>query len=114
MMFIAVLLWIGEWRMASSEWNAHIRYSPLAIRPLYSRHIEPRLLAASITPQRAVLADRVGALKDPVLPRSQAREDFRFHGLGADEAQIRLHAGEAVRREARAFLEKHPDLVVPV
>src|SRR3982075_1716366 len=91
-------------------------YSPLAIRysPLHSRHIELRLLAGAVAPQRAVLADRVGALKNPVLPRRQAREDFRFHGLRSDEAQIGFHAGEAVGREAGALLKKHPDLVVPV
>ena len=30
--FIAVLLWLGEWRMGSSEWKSAIRYSPLPIR----------------------------------------------------------------------------------
>src|SRR6202043_433174 len=85
-------------RMANSEWRRK-NHSPLAIRRLNSRHIEPRLLAASIAPQRAVLADRVGALEDPVLPGGQPGEDFRFHGFGTDEAQIGFHAGEAVRRE---------------
>src|SRR5258708_22786439 len=82
--------------------------------PLHPRHIELRLLAGAVALERAVLADRVGALKDPVLPRRQAREDFRFHGLGPDEAQIGFHAGEAVGREAGALLEEHPDLVLPV
>src|SRR6266481_5127490 len=99
--------------MANREGKT-IRYSLLAIRPLHSRHIELRLLAGAVTAQRAVLADRVGALEDPVLPRRQPREDFRFHGLGADEAQIRFHAGEAVGRERGALLEEHPDFVVPV
>src|ERR1700759_5379255 len=101
----------GKWRMERGELFA-IRHSPFAL--LYSRHIELRLLAGAVAPQRAVLADRVGALKDPVLPRRQAREDFRFHGLGPDEAQIGFHAGEAVGREAGALLEEHPDLVIPV
>src|ERR1700686_2204263 len=91
-----------------------IRYSPFAIRPLNPRHIELRLLTGAIAPQRAVLADRVGALKNPVLPRRQPREDFRFHGLGPDKAQIGFHAGKAVGREAGALLEEHPDLVIPV
>src|SRR6266852_9934653 len=91
-----------------------IRYSPFAIRPLSSRHIELRLLAGAIAPQRAVLADCVGALKDPLLPRRQPREDLRFHGLGPDKAQIGFHAGKAVGREAGALLEEHPDLVIPV
>src|SRR4051794_17491200 len=47
----------------------------------YPRHIELRLLAGAVAPERAVLADRVGALKNPVLPRRQPRKDFRFHGL---------------------------------
>src|SRR5712664_2166120 len=82
--------------------------------PSHPRHIELRLLAGAVAPQRAVFADRVGALKGPVLPRRQAREDFRFHGLGSDEAQVRFHAGETVRRETGALLEEHPDLVVPI
>src|ERR1700704_4983976 len=90
------------------------RYSPFATRLLNPRHIELRLLAGAVAPQRAVLANRVGALEDPVLPRRQAREDFRFHGLGPDEAQIGFHAGETVGREAGALLEEHPDLVIPV
>src|SRR4030088_2819950 len=81
---------------------------------LNSRRIELRLLAGAVALERAVFADRVGALEDPVLPRRQAREDFRFHGFGPDEAQIGFHAGEAIGREAGAFLEEHPDLVIPV
>src|SRR5258708_11357713 len=81
---------------------------------LDSRHIVFRLLARSVTPQRALFADRVGALEDPVLPRGQAREDFRFHGFGSDETQIGFHAGQAVGREAGTLLEEHPDLVIPV
>src|ERR1700694_3043825 len=103
----------GEWRMASGEWKP-IRYSPLAIRLLHPRHIELRLLAGAVAPERAGFADRVGALKNPVLPRRQPREDFRFHGLGPDEAQVGFHAGKAVGREAGALLEEHPDLVIPV
>src|SRR5919201_178081 len=55
---------------------------------LHPRHIELRLLSGAVAAQRARFTDRVGALEDPVLPRGQAREDFRFHGLGADEAQV--------------------------
>src|SRR5713226_4834098 len=44
----------------------------------HPRHIELRLLAGAVTAQRAGLADRVGTLKDPVLPRRQAGKDFRF------------------------------------
>src|SRR5258708_7738879 len=101
--------------MASSEWRIGkeklfaIRYSPLD-----SRHIELRLLAGAVTAQRAVFADRVGTLEDPVLPRGEAREDLRFHGLRSDETQIGFHAGEAVGRKRRALLQEHPHLVVPV
>src|SRR6185436_13365833 len=46
--------------------------------------------------QSAVLADGVGTVEDPVLPGGEAPEDARQHGLGAGEAQARLHAGERV------------------
>src|SRR5271167_4870645 len=114
MMFMGKSPVVGNWRMANGEWKKTIRHSPFATRLLNPRHIELRLLAGAVAAQRAVFADRVGALKDPVLPRRQAREDFRFHGLGTDEAQIGFHAGEAVGREAGALLEEHPDLVIPV
>src|ERR1700692_2286999 len=82
--------------------------------PLNPRHIELRPLTGAVAPQRAGLADRVGALKDPVLPGRQAGKDFRFHGLRSDEAQVGFHAGETVWRKTGALLEEHPDLVVPV
>src|SRR6516225_5703021 len=85
--------------------------TPYSLNP---GRIEMRLLPGAVAAQRAVLADRVGALEDPVLPRRQAREDLRFHGFGPDKAQIGFHTGEAVGREAGALLEKHPDLVIPV
>src|ERR1700734_3800471 len=96
--------------------NGMKSYSLFAIRYslLHSRHVELRLLAGAVAPQCAVLADRVGALEDPVLPRRQPREDFRFHGLRPDEAQIGFEAGQAVGREAGTLLEEHPDLVIPV
>src|SRR5690348_15156270 len=62
--------------------------------------VERRLLPGPVLPQRPVLADRVGPLEDPVLPRGQPREDLRLHGLRPGEAQVRLHAGERVGREA--------------
>src|SRR5690348_13472066 len=61
-------------------------------------HIELRLLAGAVAAQRAVFTDCIGALENPVLPRRQAREDFRLHRLRPDEAQIGFHAGKAVRR----------------
>src|ERR1700720_3746062 len=44
--------------MANRE-EKTIRHSPL-----HPRHIELRFLAGAVAPQRAVFADRVGALKD--------------------------------------------------
>src|ERR1700689_1771913 len=82
--------------------------------PSDSFGVEHRLLPGAVALQCALLADRVWALEDPVLPRGQPGEDFRFHGLGPGEAQIGLHAGETVRREARAFLEEHAHFVVPI
>src|SRR5215475_8563485 len=73
-----------------------------------------RLLAGAVAAQRAFLADRIGALEDPVLPGGQPRKDFRFHGLGPPKAQVGLEPGQSVRREARTFLEEHAHLVVPV
>src|ERR1700712_94600 len=55
------------------------------------RHIELRLHARTVTPERAVLADGIGTLENPVLPRRQPREDFRFHRLRPNEAQIGFH-----------------------
>src|SRR3984957_3907497 len=103
MMFIGGSPVLGDlaWRIASGEWRIEAKnYSLLATRPLDPRHVELCLLAGAVAPQRAVFADRVGALEDPVLPGRQPREDFRFHGLGANEAQIRFHAGEAVGGKA--------------
>src|SRR4029079_14039140 len=79
-----------------------------------SARIEGRLLAGAVAFERAFLADGIGTLADPILPGVQAREDFRFHGLGTAEAQIGFEPGEAVGREARALLQEHADLVFPV
>src|ERR1700745_2632785 len=78
------------------------------------RRIEARLLAGPIAPQGALFADRVGTLENPVLPGGQPRKNLRFHRFRTDEAKIRPHAGKAVRGEARALLEEHADLVIPV
>ena len=52
--------------------------------------------------QRALFADGVRPLEDPVLPRRQPAEDLRLHRLGAGEAQVGLDAGQRVGRERRA------------
>src|SRR5215470_3820327 len=80
----------------------------------HSSRVEHRLLPGAVALERALLADRVGTLEYPVLPGGQPREDFRFHGLWAAEAQIGFEPGEAVGREARALLQEHADLVLPV
>src|SRR3982074_3413168 len=97
---------------ASAPQGEHLRMT--AVFSLNPRHIELRLLAGAVAAQRAVFANRVGALEDPVLPRRQAREDFRFHGVRPDEAPIGVRAGAGIGREAGAFLEERPDLVIPV
>src|SRR6201991_1345017 len=83
-------------------------------RSLHPCHIELRLLAGAVAAERALLADRVGTLEDPVLPGGEAGENLRFHGLGPDEAEVRLHASEAVGRERRALLEEYAHFIVPV
>src|SRR5262245_20994076 len=70
--------------------------------------------AAAVKLQCALLADGVGALANPVLPRRQLAEDFRFHRLWTGEPQVRFHAGHRVWREARSLLEHHAQLIVPV
>src|ERR1039457_7573488 len=76
--------------------------------------VEYRLLAGAVALARPFLADRVGALENPVLPRAQPGEDFRFHGLRSGKAQIGFEPGQAVGRKARALFEEDAHLVVPV
>src|ERR1700732_522334 len=49
--------------------------------------IELRLAARPEELERAVLADRVGPVEDPVLPGREAAEDLGLDRLGAGEAQ---------------------------
>src|SRR5258708_9330721 len=88
---IHVCSWLRE-----KTWMA--RSSPAMTQQtfLHPRHVELRLLPGAVAAQRAVFADGVGALKDPVLPSGQAREDFRFHGLGAPNAQVPFPARSPV------------------
>src|SRR5689334_11170837 len=76
--------------------------------------IEHGLLAGAVATQRAVFADRVGALEDPVLPSGEPRKDLRLHRLRPAEAEVRFQASQTVGREARALLEEDADLVLPV
>src|SRR5579871_2576035 len=85
------------------------RHKRAAQRPgheLNPRRIELRLLAGAVAAQCALFAHRIRPLEDPVLPGGEAREDFRFHGLWPDEAQVCFHAGQPIGREAGALLEK--------
>src|SRR4051812_38183703 len=88
-------------------WMPGTRPRMTAIISLNPRHIELRLHPGAVTLEGAVLADRVGALEDPVLPGGEPREDFRFHGFGADKTQVGFHAGEAIGRKTGALLEEH-------
>src|SRR5439155_1686938 len=71
-------------------------------------------LARAVDLERALRADSVRALEDPVLPRREAAEDLALERLGPAEPNRRLHTGERVGRERRALLERDADLVVPV
>src|SRR5215813_9784197 len=81
---------------------------------LYALPVEGRLHAAAVELERALRPHRIGPLEDPILPRGEAGEDLGLHGLRAGEAQVRLHAGEGVGREARALLQHDAHFVVPV
>src|SRR5262249_51698750 len=86
----------------------------LAMTKSHSLPVGTRLLAGAVAFQRALVADRVRALEDPVLPGGEPGEDLRLHRFRPAEAQVRFHRGERVGGEARALLEKDADLVLPV
>src|SRR5262245_21958045 len=52
---------------------------------------------ASISLEGTPFADRVGPLKDPVLPRGQSAEDLRLECLRSGKPQIGFHGGQRVR-----------------
>src|SRR5580704_4274854 len=80
----------------------------------YSSLVEARLAAGAVEPQRALFADRIRPLEDPILPGGQPRKDLRFHCLWTAEAKVGLQAGEAVGGETRALLQKQADLILPI
>src|SRR5712691_4335518 len=84
------------------------------LSPLHPLRIEARALAGAVTFQRTLLARRVRALKDPVLPGAEAAEDAGLHGLRPGEAQIGLEPGQRVGRKARPLVEREADFVVPI
>src|SRR3954468_6869906 len=93
-----------EWGSDQDSWMDSLNAFP----------IELGLRAGPVNLQGALLADRVRAVEDPVLPRREAAEDAGEHGLRAGEAQARLHAGKRIGRKARALLDGEADLVFPV
>src|SRR5688572_33158860 len=66
-----------------------------SLRPL---EIEMRTPFAAVSHQRALLADGVRTLKNPVLPRGKTTEDFRLQCLGAGGAQVRFHSRQRIGR----------------
>src|SRR5690606_24033715 len=76
--------------------------------------VEARLAARAEEFEGALFADGVGAVENPVLPGGEPAEDARLHRLRPGEAQIGLHPGARVGREAAPLLEREADLVVPV
>src|SRR6478672_772403 len=99
-------------RLATAWRVATLRVGPRFARS--SRSDPPAVVggagAGAEAAQRAFVAHGVGALEDPVLPRGQAGEDLRLHGLRADEAEVGLEAREGVRGEAVALFQHEPDL----
>src|SRR5215207_10341612 len=83
-------------------------------RSSHPPHIKRRLLPGAVAAKGAFRPDGVRALEDPVLPRGEAGEDLRLHRLRPAETEVRLHAGERIRREARALFEEYADLVFPI
>src|SRR4051812_38603056 len=71
-------------------------------------------LSGAVPAQRTVRSGGVGTLEDPVLPGGEAAEDLRLAGLRSGEAEVGLHAGEGVGREAGPLLDGEADLVLPV
>src|ERR1022692_540054 len=96
-------------------WSAAPAISPRpAVVILDSLPVVIRALAGAIAAQRPVRPRGVGPLEDPVLPGGEPAEDLRLAGFRPGEAEVGLHAGQRVRREAGPFLDNQPDLVRPV
>src|SRR6185436_9216496 len=76
--------------------------------------VELRPTLSTVCTERAVLADRVRTLKDPVLPGAQAAEDLRLHRLRTGKTQVRLETGQRVGRQCRARFDRLPHFVIPI
>src|SRR4051812_43965768 len=83
----------------------------IMLRPL---PVEFRAALLAVDLQRALVADRVRPLEDPVLPGGQPAENLSLHRLGAGEAEICFEAGHRVGRECRPGLDRDTHFVVPV
>src|ERR1700735_1651268 len=81
---------------------------------LHSIPVKRGLFALAVNLERALVADRIGALENPVLPSGEAAEDPRGQSLGAVEAQVRLQRSQGVRTHGRAFLDRDADFLRPV
>src|ERR1700761_6254470 len=81
---------------------------------LYALWVEIGPDTGPVTFKRPRLADRIGALENPILPSGQAAEDAGFHGFGANETQIGLQARQRVGRERGALFKDQAHLVIPV
>src|SRR5689334_17184337 len=86
----------------------------MTLMVLYSSGVEGGLVPGTVTLERALFPDRVWPLEYPVLPCGQSGKNLGFHGFRAGKAEVGLHSGERVRREARPLLQKQPDLVIPI
>src|SRR3954451_25159165 len=78
-------------RGSASQWRGWRRHSG----PL---RIETGALAGAVALQRHLVADRVRAIENPVLPRAEPAEDLRIHRLRPGGAQIGFKTGQRVRR----------------
>src|SRR5262245_23921546 len=92
--------------MVCSHWQPEKSLRVLrSLRLLFSSRalpieLRPPLLAVRL--ERALLADGIRALEDPVLPRGEPAEDLRLHRLRTGKTEVRFESGHRVRRERRA------------
>src|ERR1700676_5456484 len=76
--------------------------------------VEARAQTGAVAFQRTLLADRVRALEDPVLPGAETAEDAGFHRLRPGTPQIGLEPAQGIGRKAGALFGHEADFVVPV
>src|ERR671923_1623902 len=81
----------GSWKLEAGSWKPEAESWKLR-----SVEVELGTRLRAVRRQRALLADRVWTLEDPVLPRGQAAENFRLHCFRPGEPEIRFHPGQRV------------------